>query len=122
MKRISGFTAVAAAFAMVVMGFLAGGGPAFAAAPGGGGGGSGTASVSVPVFAIIAIGVIAGFAIWQGVRDSHKKKAAAEEKDRELEEVEEFEKYFEDGHTAETAAATALTAPTAATADAVPSP
>lgn len=53
--------------------------------------------ISVPIFGLIAIAGIATVAIWQGVRDSKKKKEAQLKEEEELQEQEEFEEYFDFG-------------------------
>jgi hypothetical protein len=53
--------------------------------------------IAVPIFGLIAVAGIATIAIWQGVKDSQKKKQAQREKEEELAEQEKFEEYFDFG-------------------------
>ncbi len=53
--------------------------------------------IAVPIFGLIAVAGIATIAIWQGIKDSQKKKQAQREKEEELMEQEEFEEYFDFG-------------------------
>jgi hypothetical protein len=101
---------------------IAGPPPANAAEPGPGGGQDEGAAISVPIFALVAIGVIATFAIWQGVRDAHKRKAEEEQKQRELEETEDFQKYFEESENAEAPPPAGTAEPPAAADTSAPPP
>ncbi len=98
MSPLTKVTASVAATALVAAAFLLGGAPAAHAAagppepyheP--------STGISIPIFGLIAIAGIATVAIWQGVKDAHKKKKEKAVEEQELEETSEFEEYFRAG-------------------------
>ncbi len=129
MRYIKSYAAWIAAVALVVAGCaILGPTPAWAASGGGKTPAQEGTTIGVPFFAIGAIVVIGAVAIWQGYKDSEKKKEAQKQKERDLEEQNEFDKYFEEesgdtdaaGSGGETSAADAPTETPAGDTTAVP--